>query len=526
MIMCRKYLILGLISLLAFTSCNKYLDINENPSFPQLTSAELLLAPIIFQMANGYSQDQRMTNKFSQAILGSSTAAASLNWDRHGYVDQSDVGGVMWRMVYFDHGHNLQLLLDDAIKNKKYEYAGIGYAIKAWGYQMLTDYHGPVILDEALRPSQLKFKYEDQDKVYAKVREWCDSSLYYFSLQSPINQIPSLSSEKTDNLYRGNIARWKKFVYGLKATQFNHLVNKSDYLTSYADSVIRYVDLSFESSSDDAAVMFKGESSTNSSVVGSAYGVYTSTSFNRAGWPIVKYLTGGLRGTGQDAAKTSLDPRLKLMLNFTGPDSIYIGGMPNVANTTVPAITGRVINNVPEGKFIFRDKASFPIMTYAQLQLIKAEAQFLKGDKNGAYTSYINAIIGHMAFVNTYADIATGQDKVITTAEITAYLNTSGEIPTSGADLTLADIMGQKYIVQWGWGGMEQWCDLRKYKYNPAIFRQFIPLSGTQLMYNDYCYRVRPRYNSEYVWNEGELMKWGALEPEYVTKPTWFVLPN
>ncbi|MNR36513.1 hypothetical protein D3C85_1544370 [compost metagenome] len=103
-----------------------------------------------------------------------------------------------------------------------------------------------------------------------------------------------------------------------------------------------------------------------------------------------------------------------------------------------------------------------------------------------------------------------------------AYLE-GGEVAKSAADLTLADIMGQKYIVQWGWGGLEQWCDLRKYRYSSDIFRQYIPLSGSQLTYNDYCYRVRPRYNSEYVWNEKELDRWGALEPEYITKPTWFV---
>lgn len=523
----KRYLVLFFLALLGLVGCRKYLDINDNPSFPQLVKAELLLAPMIFHMANGYSQDQTIVNKFNQTILGGSADENSKIWERHGYRSQSDVGGVMWRMVYFNHGLNLQLMLDDAITNKKYEYAGIGYAIKAWGYQMLTDYHGPVILDEALRSQQLKFKYNDQDEVYAKVREWCDSALYYFELQSPVDYVRGLNSEKTDNLYRGNMARWKKFVYGIKATQFNHLVNKSEYASRYADSVIRYVDLSFESLADDAMVKFKGDDGGNSNVVGVKYGVYTSSYYNRAGKPIVKYLTGGLRGLGEENAKTSLDPRLRIMLNFTQTiDSAYIGGEPNITNSTVPSIQGRIVNSVLEGKYIFRDNVQFPLMTYAQLQLIKAEAQFIKGDKQGAYTSYLNAIRSHIAFVNVFANPTTGQDKPITATEVNTYLNDSGEIPIDANDLTLADIMGQKYIVQWGWGGMEQWCDLRKYNYNTDIFRQFIPLSGSQLQYKAYCYRVRPRYNSEYVWNSDELNRWGGLEPTYITKPTWFVLPN
>ena len=523
----KRIIIIGIVFCALFsTACKKYLDINENPSFPQLVKAELLLAPLIFQMANGYSQDQTIINKFTQSILGSSTDDASKIWERHGYRSQSDVGGVMWRMVYFNHGHNLQLLLDDAIANKKYEMAGMGYAIRAWGFQMLTDYHGPVILSEAFRPQQLKFKYDDQDLVYEKVREWCDSALYYFSLQSPVDYTGTLSSEKTDNLYRGNISKWKRFVYGIKATQLGHLINKTEFKTQYADSIIKYVDLSFESPADDAGVKFKGDDGSNSNVAGPKYGVYTSAYYRTPGKPIVHYLTGGLRGTPTDAPKTSSDPRLRIMLKMT-PDSTYIGGEPNVTNTGIPSTLGYLVNSVYEGKFIFRDKVDFPIMTYAQLQLIKAEAQLIKEDKTGAYSSYINAIIGHMGFVNRYADATVDPiDKVITATEWEDYILKSGEIPTSASDLTLSDIMGQKYIVQWGWGGLEQWCDLRKYNYDPEIFKQYIPLSGSQLQYGKYCYRVRPRYNSEYVWNSEELEKWGGLDPEYITKPTWFVLPN
>jgi len=521
----RSSLIWSLCLLLGFCSCEKYLDINENPSFPQLTKAEFLLAPLIFQMANGYSQDQTVMNKFNQTIFGSSADISSKIWERHGFRDQSDVGGVMWRMVYVNHGHNLQLMLNDALTEKKYEMAGMAYAIKAWGYQMLTDYHGPVILDEALR-DQLKFTYNDQDEVYAKVREWCDSALYYFDQQSPSDFSGFLSSEKGDNLYRGNIGQWKKFVYGLKATQYNHLVNKSDYVTHYADSVIKYVDLSFESPADDAGVKFKGDESSDANVAGPKYGVYTSTYYSRPGRPIVRYLTGGLRGEGEDGAKTSLDPRLSRMLQCRLPDSTYIGGEPNVTNSTVPSVLGVIVDNVYQGKYIFRDQVDFPLMTYPQLQLIKAEAQFLKGDQDGAYLSYLNAIFGHMTFVNRYATVIGSGEEAITTAQMDAYIADSGDLPTSAADLTLADIMGQKYIVQWGWGGLEQWCDLRKYNYDVNVFRQFIPLSGAQLEYNAYAYRVRPRYNSEYVWNAEELAKWGGLEAEYVTKPTWFVLPD
>ncbi|SUI97377.1 Starch-binding associating with outer membrane [Sphingobacterium spiritivorum] len=504
-------LIVGLL-----TSCKKYLDINDNPSFPQDAKAELLLAPIVYQMANGYSQDARIINKFTQGIVGGSSDFNSLVWERHGYIGGvSDVGGVMWRMVYYNHGHNLRVMLEDAIKNEKYEYAAIGYAIKAWGYQMLTDYHGPVILDEALRNDLLKFKYQDQPEVYAKVRQWCDSSLYYMTLKSPLNYSANLNSASGDNLYRGNMDRWKKFVYGILALQYSHLVNKPEFSSQYADSVIRYADLSFTSAADDAGVKFGGKSPETSNIFGTDGGYLNSTYYSKAGLPILRYLTGGVRGDFEEAAKTSLDPRLSRMLNFRLPDSTFIGGTPNISNSTVPSVVGG------GGKFIFKNTVDFPLMTYSQLQFAKAEAMLIKGDRDGAFAAYRNGITAHMSFVSRYAVAEASGEKEITATEIGLYL-ASTEVAQTAAELTITDIMGQKYIAQWGWGSLEQWCDLRKYHYDATVFRQYQQIDPSTLVYKKYGYRVRPRYNSEYVWNADELAKWGGLEPDYVTKELWF----
>gem|GEM_PF-6398663 len=35
---------------------------------------------------------------------------------------------------------------------------------------------------------------------------------------------------------------------------------------------------------------------------------------------------------------------------------------------------------------------------------------------------------------------------------------------------------------------------------------------------------MRPRFNSEYMWNAESLDKFGGLEADYVIRPLWFVL--
>lgn len=507
-----------------FVSCKKYLDINFSPSFPQEVAAELYLSPIIYQIANGYGQDQRIINKFTQAMLGSSDDRASYIWEQHSYPGGiSDVGGVMWRMVYWNHGVNLENLIKESRANKKYEFTAIGYAIKAFDYQLLTDYHGPVVLDGAFE-DRLQFEYKDQPDVYKKVQVWCDSALYFLSQESFADNAALLV--KYDYLYNGNMERWRKFIYGIKALNYSRYINKPDFVTNYADSVLKYTSLSFISENDNATVKFIGSNTDNSNVYGSDQALLNSTYYNRAGVPILRYLTGGVRGEFQDEAKSSIDPRLSRMLKFQSlQDSTYTGAIPDgraLSNASVPTV----------GNFyMFKNTADFPIMTYAQLQFIRAEVALKKGDRPVAHEAYLNGIRGHMDFVNKYTAIKDENQSItynpvaITGEEITTYLD-STEVAQTPQELTLADIMGQKYIALWGWGGYDIWSDMRKYRYDPAVFKQFQPLSGVQLVHNDYTYRVRPRYNSEYMWNAEELEKWGALEADYVVKPVWFVLDN
>lgn len=523
----KKALLIAGFGTFLLSSCDKFLDVNENPSFPQSASAELLLPPIVWRMADGVGQDNRILFKFTQGMVGSSTSTISLYPERHGYSEASDLGGVLWRMVYVDHGKNLQDMIEDGIRNQKYEYVGIGYAIKAWGYQLLTDYHGPIILDEALTPGLLRFPYHDQKEVYAKVRVWGDSAIQYLQKVSPVDYSAKLNSTGGDNLYRGNKQRWIKFIHGLYALQYSHLVNKSDFPTHYADSVIKYVNLSFEGTADDALVKFRASRSEDSNPYGPQGGYLSSTYYGLVSDVIVKLLTGGMRGTPVELPrqKDVVDPRLSVMIQMKD-DSTYVGSVINGgnANLNFTHANGKYEGSTRTGKYIFKDDAGFPIMTYSQLQFAKAEAYFLKGDKDNAHASYLEGIRAHFAFYNTHARAASTPDPVLSQADITAYL-ASADVAQTAADLKLSDIMGQKYIAQWGWAGVEQWCDIRKYHYSPTVFPMYNQLTGTGIFPNNggkYAYRVRPRYNSEYIWNTLELDKWGALAPDYMTKELWF----
>ena len=184
------------------------------------------------------------------------------------------------------------------------------------------------------------------------------------------------------------------------------------------------------------------------------------------------------------------------------------------------------------GRYLFDDKARHPVMTYAQLQFIKAEAAYRAGDKATALTAYTNGISSHMDFVN--ARIADGGQEAtpITAAEKAAFLANPAIVPAAAA-LTLTHIMSQKFIAQWAWGHVETWMDMRRFHYtdiDPASGRQVYPgFAPPTTLYvlnaGKVVQRIRPRYNSEYVWNRPALDAIGGLADDYHTVPLWITQP-
>jgi len=88
---------------LTLTSCDKYLDINNNPNNPDRVEATFLLAPIQNQYVLGIQFDTRFIGRYVQnwQATGSNDI-----WDSHGDVPGSDAGGELWRSVYRKGGRN------------------------------------------------------------------------------------------------------------------------------------------------------------------------------------------------------------------------------------------------------------------------------------------------------------------------------------------------------------------------------------------------------------------------------------
>ena len=152
-----------------------------------------------------------------------------------------------------------------------------------------------------------------------------------------------------------------------------------------------------------------------------------------------------------------------------------------------------------------------------------------------AHTAYISGINLHFDFVNRTGmprgNVSLFTGNPISATERLAYL-ASANVKSSGINLTLTDIMLQKYISLWGWGFFETFVDMRRYHYTDLdattaapVYKTFTFPTFNANNFGKPIYRVRPRFNSEYVWNRDELLRIGALNIDYHTYECWFSKP-
>jgi hypothetical protein len=539
-----KYLLVISALIIMGVSCSKKIDeAYANPNYDVKVAPEGLLPQIVASMAGNYGAHGPMNDiRYIGAYVQNFAYANTLsNFDRMGYTN-TDVAQSFWRSHYYDIGQNNVKMIAWAIENKQWDYAGVGKAIFAWSWLNLTTYHGEVVLKEAFNTDQITFQYDKQEDVYAEVRKLSHEALSY--LNKTGDNASQTSLAKGDAFfYKGDVSKWKKFVYGVLARSFNHLTNKADYK---ADSVLFYTNLAMKESTDDGLVKFTASlvSATNNMFgpfranLGGASTV--SPTAIRQGAFIANLMSGA-----NSAFPGVTDPRaiyiLRLNANntFKGvepnkgqavlaandrPENFW--GVPQIsANNTAPA-------NDLNCRFIFRNDAPFPVMTATEISFMRAEAAFLKGDKATALVAYKDGIAKHFDLLMNYYNTNVPAASVLTASIKANFLANPLVVPANSADLTLSMIMLQKYIAMFGYGTFETWTDMRRYHYvdldkttGKQVFTDFVAPSGTGLFEDNggkLVYRMRPRFNSEYVWNINELGRIGATQLDYHTKEQWF----
>ncbi|HTE45747.1 MAG TPA: RagB/SusD family nutrient uptake outer membrane protein, partial [Gemmatimonadaceae bacterium] len=414
----------GLLSLAS--GCKDFLDVNTNPNAPQIVTANLYLPPMIHWMVTAPQYDGRFVGHYTQEWISTSTLTTpAQTWGRMGYDPSSDNGAEQWRDVYWSLGQNLVDMTTKAEAEERWDLLGVGQVLKAWGWQVTTDLHGEIVIKEAIDQSRFSFDYDTQEFAYGEIQRLLNEAIK--NLQRTDGAVDQAYLAKGDKIYNGDRTKWVKLAYGMLAMNLNHYSNKAAYKPA---DVIAAVDKSFASNADDFLLTYPNTNNDDINFWG-------RTRNNITLYRQAQFTLNLMNGTQFGGV---VDPRMTRMLS-PSPDGQYRGLDINTGGGFGALTTDQQPNNpngypgtgglqLP-GRYLFDDKAKIPLVTYSQLQFIKAEAAYRAGDKTTALTAYRNGISSHLDFVNARNSDNGQTPTQITAAEKAAFLAAPAIVPAT-----------------------------------------------------------------------------------------------
>ncbi|MFC0319086.1 MULTISPECIES: SusD/RagB family nutrient-binding outer membrane lipoprotein [Olivibacter] len=468
----KKSVYILLLSIV-FTSCKKWLDINENPSSPNSTvpAPEQRLPPIIAQFADGYESAGTRVAFLAQQLAV--TYANNNNWNLTRWYSNVSSANWPWQSWYVNTAVNIQPLIEASEKVGAYHYIGAAKIMKAWGFGYLADFYGMLPYDEFDIPGNLTPRFDDGAYVQGKVIALLDEAIADLQKSQEITA-PDLA--EGDILNGGKVENWIRLAYGLKARFLNHLTKKADYnpqavLDALASapqsdeqsSIMQYVDEEGVADNSKAALQYVNIGSTGR--ITKLYYDYLSNNYTGA-------------PTGNNNME---DPRMDLLIprmenregqlvrtqfvdmssdlpkagpssynysassdRFSNKDSVYVQLRMDPAK---PQAGQRILST---GSWYTQRGGKGLLLTNAEMRFIEAEVRLRLGQSAEALTAYKAGIRSHMSIMG------------ITPTVIEQFLSSSSVIQNAG-DLTMSHIMIQKYIALSY--SPEVWCDLRRMNY-------------------------------------------------------------
>jgi hypothetical protein len=527
----KKYLLfLGLLcGGGTLTSCDDFLNVNDNPNNPSEATPNFLLPSII---SNGI-QTQMFTalrTPYITQYVVSRTVNSGGN-DQYRFTNAQSTN--TFNFSYFQSGGNIPPMIKAAQAEGSAYYVGAGKIMQALILAHLTDMMGDVPYSEAYQGgANYKPKYDSQEQLYATINQLLDEGIVEMSKDPSQNKRPLYStapSESGDILYKGDVNKWIRLANSLKARQLQHLTKKASY---DPNAVLALVAKGFTSSADDAQIQFQtavAPLANTTNIFGTTRANFGTATFSNN---IVRYLNG-------TTFPGVTDPRFGIMVPTTSTGVAPGAGTPTGTNVT----PGSTITDF-YASWYARDLGYFEVITYHELKFIEAEAAFKAGNKARALTAYKEGIRAHMAKIGVGGTFAapTVTFPTISAAQITAYLNSSAVAQTE-AQLASPNnpalpraIMEQKYIAMFL--NPESWSDMRRYDFSSDVYVNFQYPTGNSVnpalsVATDPTMRFPRRMlpgATETLYNPDEVARMfreaGATNNEdYVGKPLWWDRP-
>lgn len=404
-------IILSLVLLLS--SCDNFLDINENPNYPSDVSAELLLTSSQAAITNVYCADWGLIGSFwSQHWAQNNTSSQYKIYESYAISSNTNVIERSYRAMFVDGLSDNEIFLKKVEESEDWGGYLMGAVIKAYGFQYLVDLYGNVPYTEAfLGAEKLNPVIDKGEDIYADIY-----ALLVDALSKDYSSYVPDFYELNDLIFESNLDDWQAFANSLR---LRILLRQYEANTAFATEEITKLLADLEAENIyllDKDVMvdnFEDADSKSNPLYESDQRQLNTTNNLKACVTFTSYL------------EANSDPRLEVL--FTPVNGKYYGLVPgsyNVPSTEFEApklIASPVV------------EATMPVywMTYAESELLIAEAYLRLGNTEMAQAYYESGVSESFTRMG---------------AEIGDLLAGAYAFPTTGFEDQLKAIIMQKWV--------------------------------------------------------------------------------
>ncbi len=436
----NKFIFLFL-SLLALSSCsNDYFDVNTPSNEVNENALELKL---LFPTIEKQTTNMFFSEAYPASLIQQHTASYFAGGlDQHYETSMYSVWQTYYTKVLFTIKKAEQIANEQNAKH----YLGVIQVMKALSLGIATDIYGDMPYTEAsLGGDNLDPAVDSQQSLYQEIQNLLDAGIANITASDN----SGLENIENDIFYGGDLGKWERLAYTLKARYALHLI-KQNGATASAQEALNYLQNGFTSNDDDLQLFYneKNKNPWHTSVVLAANTGNISVLFSER---LINYMNGTVLGT------VDIDPRLPIYADNGGAATYEGGQNGNEGNTSAGTAANAVFNG---NGYYFKQDSPLVLVSYMEAQFLKAEAEFLlnNGPNQNAYDAYLEGITASMDKI--------GVDPTLRDA----YL-ADPAIAVSAANLTLKDIMVQKYIALLL--NPEIFTDLRRYDFSTTIYPTF-----------------------------------------------------
>ncbi|WP_428329448.1 SusD/RagB family nutrient-binding outer membrane lipoprotein [Mucilaginibacter sp.] len=365
----KVYIILLSCILVSVTGCKKFIDVNKNPNQPIDVAEAQILAPVELAIASNLYAGGGVAVNVQEYMQVAALNQVAPNAGTY-LMYNTDMDGD-WTNLYVTCLNNLVTLNQKAVADGKTNYSGVAKILTAYCLGTGTDLWGDIPYSNAFKGTAvLTPAYDSQKTIYADIQTLLDGGI------ADIAKNSTVTPGGDDLIYGGNMSKWTKLAYTLKARYYMHLTKAPGYTAAaQAQLALTALNNAMASNDDDFKMAYSGAAGGE----------------NPWQQDFISASTVVLGDTFVNGFTTRSDPRLTVMVAPATATGLYTGLGQGL--TTI----GSLENYSRPGDFYGATGAYNYIVNYSEVLFLKAEATLITSGYTSAQPIYQSAIQSHMA---------------------------------------------------------------------------------------------------------------------------------